>query len=384
MRSSVLLLLGALLSAVAAAPLRAAVTPLVRYVDTGSAGGDGTTAAVAGAQAAYVSLAALESAEDGVLGNLVAYGGGDGARLTIYIARTNGGGVDTAQGLFDDAEWTTDATHDIEIIGVGARTGVWSASAPTFHNNNGLSSSIFAGVSALTVRRLQFQVTASTSSRYGIVVTGLAAGAGTVTVCDCLFAGTCSGTGAAAALQLNDARQTLTVVNCAAWGFRSGSDTGFLAFTCVGGVGNFYNCIAWNSLYGIRRTGGTVSTANSIFGLNADNLNGTITADYCCTDSTDGGEHRTSPNGGDWALEVTDAANGDFRLLATATGCRDNGTADPGGASQPNTDIIGTARPQGSGWDRGIFEYVAPATTKRGQWLSRPRALHPGSTGGMP
>ncbi len=46
-----------------------------------------------------------------------------------------------------------------------------------------------------------------------------------------------------------------------------------------------------------------------------------------------------------------DAANGDVRLQ-DGSPCIDTGTAE----SAPDTDIEGTARPQGAGFDMGAYE----------------------------
>src|SRR5687768_517134 len=76
-----------------------------RYVDPNStAGGDGTTTALAGANRAYVSMSAWEAARQ--------------ADLTLTeteecICLTNGGLEDATTVSIDG--WTTDATHYIDI-----------------------------------------------------------------------------------------------------------------------------------------------------------------------------------------------------------------------------------------------------------------------------
>ena len=50
--------------------------------------------------------------------------------------------------------------------------------------------------------------------------------------------------------------------------------------------------------------------------------------------------------------------NGDYRLSAGSP-CIDTGTA----AGAPDTDIMGTPRPQGAGFDMGTYEYIVPRTT---------------------
>lgn len=58
-------------------------------------------------------------------------------------------------------------------------------------------------------------------------------------------------------------------------------------------------------------------------------------------------------------ITFVDAANRDFGLAASDTSCIDNGLSMSGDTYTPfTTDIIGTSRPQGSGWDRGAVERI--------------------------
>ncbi len=108
----------------------ATLTERVRYVNTASAGGDGTTNNTSGATAAYASLyACLDAEEEVAIGNLVA----QNEYLTI---KCEGSTADSTPVVFA-SNWgimgfTTDSTHYIKIIGNsttnGRHAGVWSTS----------------------------------------------------------------------------------------------------------------------------------------------------------------------------------------------------------------------------------------------------------------
>lgn len=79
---------------------------VIRYVNTASVGGDGTTNGTAGATAAYASLAAWEAAERT---NLVT----DGDSHIVYCCGTSDTGIGT--GTLDFVNWTTGASNTITI-----------------------------------------------------------------------------------------------------------------------------------------------------------------------------------------------------------------------------------------------------------------------------
>lgn len=92
---------------------------IVRYVNAASSGGDGTTNATSGANAAYASLSAWDAAEQT---NLVTDG-------DTHLVWCEGSTDDTTLCTVDG--WTTDATHFITIKTAGAHrhAGVWDGSA---------------------------------------------------------------------------------------------------------------------------------------------------------------------------------------------------------------------------------------------------------------
>lgn len=141
-----------------------------------------------------------------------------------------------------------------------------------------------------------------------------------------------------------------------------------------------YNCTFSKGAHALYRHGGGAATAskivrNCIFtgqGTDIDD-NGNLHVDYAsyCTtdietaqlDDITGGEDQVT-------YSFIDATAYDFRIDADATGAIDKGTdisANPDTApvAPLSTDIVGTARPQGTAWDVGVFELIVatgPAT----------------------
>jgi len=108
------------------------VAVITRYVNTASSGGDGTTNATSGAQAAYASLNAWEAAENTDLVTAT------NTHIVICEGSTADGTAVTIDG------WTTNATYYITIRtdAAGRHTGTWSTSKYRLSMN---------GVTALTV-----------------------------------------------------------------------------------------------------------------------------------------------------------------------------------------------------------------------------------------
>jgi hypothetical protein len=98
------------------------------------------------------------------------------------------------------------------------------------------------------------------------------------------------------------------------------------------------NCILWND--------SASSSGNEIYN---DDSTSTPVVTYSCVE---GGYTGTTDISSDPLF--VDAANGDYRLQSGSL-CIDTGTS----IGAPDTDIEGTERPQGSGYDLGAYEYAA-------------------------
>lgn len=118
-------------------------TARIRYVDTASSGGNGTTTALSGANAAYASLQAALNAERGDLVSADVY-------LRIECAADTGT-ADTTLVDQNIAGWTTDATRYVEIhAAAGHEAGVeWDTSKYRL-SRSGTGGSVFVAVLAGT------------------------------------------------------------------------------------------------------------------------------------------------------------------------------------------------------------------------------------------
>ncbi|HUD74523.1 MAG TPA: choice-of-anchor Q domain-containing protein [Terracidiphilus sp.] len=119
-----------------------------------------------------------------------------------------------------------------------------------------------------------------------------------------------------------------------------------------------------NTFYGLH------NTSSLWFG----HLDSTVVSDnnlwYGCTNTpgfSDGshnpvdGGHQVKNTG---TIAFASAATGDFHLTTGATSAIDHGASE---SSIFTTDFDGTARPQGSAWDIGAYEYVPPAPATAGR-----------------
>lgn len=109
-----------------------AVPSLVRYVNPASSGGDGTTNATSGPNAAYASLDACFDAEATALTGITCdiYDYEDTPALTIALdILLDGTTVDSTQAVLDQGGWVTDATHRVRIrMADGAAGLAWPSS----------------------------------------------------------------------------------------------------------------------------------------------------------------------------------------------------------------------------------------------------------------
>ncbi len=323
----------------------------VVYVDTGAGGSNNGTSWTN----AYTSLQGAITAEVAADADLT----NDDTYLTIYLRRTGAGAADTPATLDG---FTCDATHYPYIVQT---------------DTNYIIDNANASIGALTIsdeftRVDGLRTTTSSisgSERNGIHVVNVSTC--TIYLTNCEGVATTLGTASGRGLKVNDNNATVYASNLLLYGWYVLGDTGFQGVEAVNGTTYLYNSTIYGNTVGATRTAGSLYLYNCAVGSNSTDFSGDITKDYCCYVGGAGTNHDTSPNSDNWALEFTDAAAGDFTLLATATGCLNTGTADPGGADQPDTDIIGTARPQGAAWDIGVYERRAGGPIKYYQQLLR-------------
>jgi len=323
---------------------------IIRYVDTGATGtGDGTSWTDA-----YTSMSAMEAAEQQ---DLVA----GGNTFTCYC-RASTGVADTTPVIF--LGWTTGVANDIKII--GESTSKWDASKYRFVFPFSVTTGMSLEVPNLTFDSIHVEHTKSAAS-------------------------------ATYTYTIRVRNPGITIKNCILKGVNDGAPSQYLGWTGVhiqysDGICLFYNNILYDFIVGgaaaLKDRSSGVSTVyaynntlyNNDVSLQGDNGNmvvknsiiaatgttlveGTISSasDYNSFDTaetTGGANDRASQT-----FSFTDVPTGDFTLLPIDTGALDVGvdlSADPGLSIVD--DIIGTARPQGSGYDIGSIETIGSVT----------------------
>lgn len=323
----------------------------VRYVDTGAvAGGDGTTSAVSGANAAYVDLQKCivrELAADADLS--------DEGWLVIHCNRTNGGGVDANN---VNITGFTQGDYGVSILQDDFPSdGIWSDSAYSLAIANGAALTT-AEPTILTNFQLTNTDTAGVDTR-GIVYSA------NLTIDSCIIRGQASGD-KARGVSPGASGLTLIIVNSVIYGWVDGADADFIAiYIGANGTINIYNSTVVGNYIGIQDGASpTITIKNSYFGNTDDFVNTINVIDYVVSneDITGfggyGGNywHLPTAGSGDYSSDFENAASGDFRLKGTASACLNTGVSQPSGGSTYDFDIIDTVRPQGAAWDIGAYE----------------------------
>ncbi|MEE9365883.1 MAG: hypothetical protein V3W44_04265 [Dehalococcoidales bacterium] len=320
---------------------------IIRYVDTGSAaGGDGTTDALSGGNHAYQTQAVAISTEAQDLTD----GGGD--HFILKCNRTGGGGVDTT--TYNLIGWTTGAANYIEIFGTDFPVdGIWDDSAYILHNNDAAVFCIDVDEEFVRFTNMQFQVTqGGASSRFGLLLSMAATGTSDYRISNCIIKGSSSGTGNTGGIGSSGTNINIDVWNTTIYGFVNGADASHWGIFITSGVSvEIYNTVIYGCYIGYTEAAASSMVKNCAIGNCTDDISTDDTVDYCCTDDGDG-TNSTGPQGGSWANEYTDAANGDFTPLG-GTGLSTAGVNDPG-SGRFSTDIIGNSYVTDS-WLRGAY-----------------------------
>lgn len=320
----------------------------------------------------YTSLDAWEDALGGTTdGDLVT-----NDEIALAQCRASGGTDDTTS--VNISGWTTDATRyiKVELHSDETNTGIWNANNYTIAITH--AKCIEISEDYVRIDGIQTQSTQTDADNNATGIWVWAAGASNeIWVSNCIIKGVCSGTKTGWGILANDSDTILKIWNCVIDGFYISADTGFsgiyaLACTSV----DIWNCTIHNCTIGVNRGAGTCTVVNSLIFKCDNDFNGTITMTYCASDDDHTGDSVTNfvitQTADDYAALVIDATGGDFRVTDGSSELVGTGTDDPGGATQDNVDIAGTAR--SSTWDIGAFEYgvvVGAAgimTTNTGYW----------------
>lgn len=358
-------------------------TARIRYVNPHSSGGDGTTTALSGANAAYASLQAALDAERG---NLVT------ADVWLEIICATNGNADTARVNQNVAGWTTDATRYVHIKpAAGHRAGTqwdtgryrlvlpWGGSESatlTLCGANG--GPLFSRVDGLQIGLTIESIDAPSRSFSAVIISPQEAGGGA----DCRFFGNylrVSGTRAldfsgvsaqSAGLFMNPGTVApvvapdiytynniveLDVTVTALWPILS----------AIHGEYRRHNLYAYNNTivgpWVNAFSGSEDSTRlhylknNLASGISGNFVSGTYVNTKCDYNATTAAAMGYTAGSNDRVSQTfTFAAPHNYLLLDEDAGAKDFGLADPG-SGLFSTDITGYARP--TAWDIGAYEY---------------------------
>lgn len=345
-------------------------TTVTRYVNTASSGGNGTTNATSGTNAAYATLSAWNTAE---AKNLVT---ADEAHVVICE-----GGEDTVTSTINLVSgWTTDSTRTLTIKSNESR------SATTFASGYRLRSATASATPLVLVAYTtleNFRVITSTSSGTTDCVAIDAAARLGIVIDRCWFRKTSTGSGGCFVMTGTTDGSHVTIRNSildctnsggtasqyGIWATFTNNSSLFVRNCTITG----FNGGGANSA-GLRRdsTMTTFTVTNCAVFNNADDILGTApdSLTYCAGDDTEfqsgTGNVNISPGGTestDWNSAFTDYANGDYTVKNSSSLLYNAGTNLSG--SGVTVDHIGTSRPQSTSFDIGAFELVVAGGPRR-------------------
>ena len=310
---------------------------IVRYVNTASAGGDGTTNNESGGTAAYASMSAAEAGENGAL---------SGDWLHIYYDTGSGTAADTTGHTWNGFTFGSAADYVLNEANTGQgakldgqdlnlyRLAVSGATAITLRDDN----IRFKGIQFISDGNYIFDIWgigASSDLRYS----------------ECRFTGAAT----SIALTTGDGDVNMIVENCI---FDDWSQGLYMS----AGEFKINNNIFYDNGTGIYlgASVGTTTIKNNALFNNTDDINdsSSATIDYNASVDNDGTNNvAESSSDTHWTDDFEDAANGDFRVKSTSNLV--GAGVGPGTDSDiPTIDMGGDTR-SGATCDVGADEYVA-------------------------
>jgi hypothetical protein len=330
---------------------------LVYYVNPGATdGGDGTTSALTGANAAFVSLVDAEETLDGTYQNLVS----GGNTLTINCAGSTDLSCSGEYSIVNFYDWTMDATHWVKIKGDNT-TGKFDDSkfhivwTPTANDQQG----IYVGSgSRVYFENVQFTIT--NTNRTGAIAWNIRDDAYGWSL-GCIWRCTLTNTYTGNSINITGSG-TGVARNSIFYETNASRDSGAIV---TGGTSTVQNCTFSNSGVGVYQWGGTSTVTNCAFLNNDDDLAGGHTVTYSAGDDADfdsgTGNIGWSTESTAWNANFTDYSTHDYSVKDTSAGIYDHGTDLSGSFT---TDIRGVTR---STWDIGAFEYGTAAASALSQ-----------------
>ena len=297
---------------------------ITRYVDTGSAGGNGTTTALSGTNAAYASLAAFNAAEKT---NLVI-----GGNSMVVNCAASTSAADTTYNDF--AGWTTDSTHTLTING-NLTTGVWDTSKYIY--SDAANAMDLTHASYITINKMQI-----ITYKLGVETTKT-----NLTVSNCIIK-------AANEIMIGSAANCKFINNVCYP--NSGTPAGIEYY---GGSLLVANCTIYGfTSFGIWDESGGVITAKNNIAYN--NASYDYKGNFAAASTNNLSKDTTAPPLNTYYISKTltfVSAGTNFNLVSTDTDAIGKGANLSGTFT---TDITGTTR---ATWDIGAFYYQAAATT---------------------
>lgn len=334
---------------------------VIRYVNPLSSGGDGTTTATSGANAAYASM---NAAQDALIQNITSLGAGSHVRIKCF-----GAAEDTVPLVFDPG-WTSDADNQLIFENATGESGgdpdfsVFDTSAYRFHVTTTASGGVIKStgdirnLDYITFRNLQFKATLNGSANQIFLHLTASPWSGTVLLDGCVIyvGGSCTGgqlyfaeLGTTVNLYLRNCLLVLT-------GYTGSAAVRGLAAENAGAVIRAHNCTFKDIPTALYQTSGTISAGNNIFQNCTTVSTGTV--------GSVGGNKTSTSSLGSMTTTTEDEVSRTFTFLGagsfldpTDEGAKDNAVDLSADANLPvTTDVVGTARPFNTVFDAGYYE----------------------------